>query len=341
MSGFMRGYEAQLIRRDAKEMILSDREAADVEVHYQYLSGGSYDSVYQVQTGGTLVTGIFYSPSLKAIQKIVQPKDQQIWKWGIMEVGDCIFYFDTSADIKSTQNIPFVVVPVVDDNYISSTAVGVNNSTATNLPTGNLVSGGTSILRSLFRSNISAIPSNATILSAEFVLTPINGTNIIAGTQFTLHQVTTDFNAATSTWNSPWVTPGGDFNATPVQTVSTDNAITPLVFNNAGFVALVVDAIQNRSGILRTELRLPSVEGSGTSRQLNFASNNHPTVAIPKLTITYTVPVETEITSINIVGSPTNWIPIPMHKNKGFEDTIAVRVGNNVLFQPIPCKLKR
>lgn len=98
---FLRGPEANLIRRDAKEMITSSAESADLIITYRVPHGTpTYDHVY----GGwsaeawipTMMSGI------KAIQQIIKPgKDEDILKWGILEPGDCVFWIDVGIDLSS------------------------------------------------------------------------------------------------------------------------------------------------------------------------------------------------------------------------------------------------
>ncbi|MGW4958007.1 DNRLRE domain-containing protein [Nonomuraea sp. NPDC004186] len=67
------------------------------------------------------------------------------------------------------------------------------------------------------------IPTDAQIADAKLSLWQATATG--TGASFTAHQLTKSFDEA-ATWNSPWTTPGGDFTATTLATVSglTDTA---------------------------------------------------------------------------------------------------------------------
>ncbi len=110
---FMNSFEARLIRRDAKEMVLNSAESADILIHYLTISGATLDEVYDEWVGGVTLTGVIEA---KAIQKIVQPKEEQVLKWGILESGDCIFYLDTSVDLTIIEHATTTKINVVNDS---------------------------------------------------------------------------------------------------------------------------------------------------------------------------------------------------------------------------------
>lgn len=97
---FLRGHEANLIRRDARQMILNSAEAADILIEYRQPVGTVvHDTVYDAWTADSwqpsLVSGV------KAIQQVIKTKDEDILRWGVLEPGDCIFWFDVGVDLSS------------------------------------------------------------------------------------------------------------------------------------------------------------------------------------------------------------------------------------------------
>jgi len=64
--------------------------------------------------------------------------------------------------------------------------------------------------RGVIRFDLSDIPTEATVVSATLFLYPGN----LQAEQVTyLYRITTDWAEETVTWNSPWTTPGGDFDS--------------------------------------------------------------------------------------------------------------------------------
>lgn len=113
MSGFLSPFEANLIRRDAKAMIASS-ESADIEIHYQHLSGQTtVDEVYGEYVDGTWVGMVIEA---RAIQKIVKPKQEDVLKFGVIEAGDCIFYLDTAIDLSVIEHSETVRINVVGED---------------------------------------------------------------------------------------------------------------------------------------------------------------------------------------------------------------------------------
>jgi uncharacterized repeat protein (TIGR01451 family) len=67
-------------------------------------------------------------------------------------------------------------------------------------------------IRGLFRFNLGSIPPASTIVSA--VLT-VDVSNAQSGQTVSVYRATTNWAEPNVTWNFPWGTPGGDYNATP------------------------------------------------------------------------------------------------------------------------------
>lgn len=93
---FLSGSEIGLIKSDWAALLKSP-EATVVTFKRKELSGGSsVDDVFDVEDGSVedqSFTG-------RAIQQIVKPRDEDLTKWGILEVGDCIFYTDIDHDLS-------------------------------------------------------------------------------------------------------------------------------------------------------------------------------------------------------------------------------------------------
>jgi len=87
--------EIALIRRDFKEMLRS-KEAVDVSITYKTADSPADDLVYGGVTSSTWTS---HTINVKAIQKFISIRDVEILKFGILEVGDCLFHFSRGVDL--------------------------------------------------------------------------------------------------------------------------------------------------------------------------------------------------------------------------------------------------
>jgi hypothetical protein len=119
MIGFLRPSEANLVKRDYKELLASC-EAVTLSIAYKVPVNPVYDPVYKVTTADSW-TNTVIAPSPKAIQQIVKPVHYEVLKWGILEAGDCIFYLPNDIDLSSIDydtceitavNVTWIPVPV-------------------------------------------------------------------------------------------------------------------------------------------------------------------------------------------------------------------------------------
>ncbi len=75
--------------------------------------------------------------------------------------------------------------------------------------------GSTEVQRPIVKFDVSGIPAGLQITRATLWLYSNNPLQVKGSTgAYGLHALTRDWSESTSTWNSPWATPGGDFNPT-------------------------------------------------------------------------------------------------------------------------------
>lgn len=148
-----------------------------------------------------------------------------------------------------------------------------------------------------------AVPAGSAINSAQWDLRHVNdayGVGVNTADVYRQDRITrSDWAENQVTWNiyktaNNWTTAGGDIDGGLGHTFTLSNggASAPATYTigtSAGFVALVQDAVDSRSGILI--VRLKAVTESGTTTQTGVASSDDATSTNrPKLTIDYTAP---------------------------------------------------
>lgn len=100
---FLRPEERQLMRRDGEEL-LNSAESIELDIHYKVPTNPVLNAAYDTWTADSWTDAIF-TPKPKAIQKIIEPnRHYDIVRWGLLEAGDCIFYFSNNVNLKGTIN---------------------------------------------------------------------------------------------------------------------------------------------------------------------------------------------------------------------------------------------
>lgn len=184
-------------------------------------------------------------------------------------------------------------------------------------------SGNNTVSRSLVRFDLSVIPAGATITDARMSMMLESGASGSGTQTHTLHRLTSDWGEGPTvsfqgsgaaalpgdaTWqvrkypNNPWMTPGGDFVATPSATLGIPTSTGRSTFSGTGMIAdanlWLTSPNTNNGWIIRgNEVSI------GTARR--FASREISVPASrPQLTITFTPPAAC-IADINQSGSVT------------------------------------
>jgi RHS repeat-associated protein len=186
------------------------------------------------------------------------------------------------------------------------------------------------ITRSLLKFDTSAVPTTATVLDADLsvwhpMVTGTAGANAI----YNLHKLTKAFNETNATWNNaaasaPWTTPGGDFNATVLASVTgLNNAQEPKwrTWRSSAPTGLT-NAVQGWVATPSTNLGfLVKLENETTpaERSLFLSSEAGEPLLQPRLTVTYT-----ERTPANTYHAPTT----PEEMTAGDTTTVPVTVTN-------------
>jgi len=96
MRSFLSSSEITLIKNDWA-ILLNSPEATTITFEYSIGSGQDEDSAFETSDYDSISTQSFTG---KAIQHIVKPRDEDLLKWGIIEVGDAIFYTSTDYDLS-------------------------------------------------------------------------------------------------------------------------------------------------------------------------------------------------------------------------------------------------
>jgi len=196
----------------------------------------------------------------------------------------------------------------VDDAYINSSSPTTNFNTEASYE--RLIIGKTyqaGFRRSLLKFDISAIAAGATINAASISLydqSPSGtsslsnhpggvGSQRLTGTQtYQIRRITTSWDVATVTYNSPWTTPGGDLAAATGATITSTNAHNNTVVTStdlASDVQLWVNGTDNDGWLLRNTTET----GSAAVATIKWYSQSETATPgeRPKLTVNFTRPL--------------------------------------------------
>jgi len=144
--------------------------------------------------------------------------------------------------------------------------------------------------RAAVRVDLTSLPTGIEVVAASLVLTRRMTATLPASSTFYAERITQPlWVPATATWQTydgtnPWGTQGGDYTAVDGDQATITNASATLTFAN--LLALHVDAIAEREGLL--ELRLRGPEATGVDQFVNLHSYESATAASrPKYLVTY------------------------------------------------------
>jgi hypothetical protein len=144
--------------------------------------------------------------------------------------------------------------------------------------------------RTLLRFDLSAI-LGATVVDAALSLS-LGANSSLTNETYSIHRLTqpswTEFGV---TWNTfdetnPWITPGGDFDATPVQSIALTTP-QPLIYDN--LKSLVQDAISLRGGMLDVLIKGTGITPGNQRLVVRGSGDPNPTLR-PKLVVNYDFP---------------------------------------------------
>ena len=211
-----------------------------------------------------------------------------------------------AVDLQNTAQSPVTATlqpnaTAGQDAYIDGTpgSRSTNFGAATTLLLDN---SGNSIQRPLIRFDLSGLPPNAVLDGATLALYMNAGVG--NGFVAEVHALTTAWNEATTTWNSPWTTAGGDFSGYVVAQASLTNTVGWDSWN----VTQVVDLWYR--GRIANDGFVITMPVQGTSSQKSFYSSDYGTAALrPQLVIHYRV-FGNSGTYVSAVGGPgalANW----------------------------------
>jgi YD repeat-containing protein len=144
--------------------------------------------------------------------------------------------------------------------------------------------------RALLGFDLSSLPANATITSAELVMATSSGNSSGSPVYLEVHQSYVPLDAANSNWNN-----NSDYNPTLLSSTTIDPAAAP--GNNTftvspAFTQAAQQAYNSTEKFYLTVLA-PDVEGSGTPDYLGFVTNATTPAQNPELIVTYTVSAPT------------------------------------------------
>lgn len=165
-----------------------------------------------------------------------------------------------------------------DDTYIDPSEP--NDPTLGSKKTFTARSGAIPDERGLLRFDLSAIPANATITSATLYLYELDDR---AGVVAQLYRVTTPWTESTATWNSPWITPGGDFSTDSYSSFLVDHKNCMASINLAALVQDWVSQKYPNYGFM--------IYMTGQNHKFEFVSKEEDgnLEQRPRLSISYTV----------------------------------------------------
>ena len=256
----------QLIGRGTREYCLSSRE--NILGNRDYRIPEDWDRTWTVGLGPA------WTPEeLGTLNCWFQPEYFHPWT-------------TTSTTTETSQPDEGTAIDTMFHNGLSSTSFATNAE----IQVGN--SGGTRV-RTAMVWDLTELPSTAVITSATLTLT--EHTDEMTDEQTIRIQRITQAITEVGTWNTydgtnAWTTTGGDYSTDIISDTTTSGGT--LTVNNAKFVELCQDAIDNRSSSLKiliaTVYELTSGTVSGTQRMKYNSSSDSTDSDDPKLVVTYT-----------------------------------------------------
>lgn len=113
MSGFLTASEILMMKNDFK-ILLASPEATDVTITYKVPTSPVVEPAYgTVDTSGWITK----TKKSKCIQQMINPRDEKLLSFGILEVGDCILHLPTSLDL-SVDNYDSMVITIVGVEWV-------------------------------------------------------------------------------------------------------------------------------------------------------------------------------------------------------------------------------
>ncbi|MGB5476132.1 MAG: DNRLRE domain-containing protein, partial [Thermoanaerobaculia bacterium] len=171
-----------------------------------------------------------------------------------------------------------VQVPAQKDTYIEEDDVTADNSNASTLLTRPQPAG--QINRTLYQFSLGTIPADAVIDSAVLTITSRNDRdNHLADVK----RVTT-FWGETANWNSPWITPGGDFSSVVLGTLAPVGGDAQQTADITALVQDWVDGTLTNYGVLLDPRGTDAGDAQWASSEDGTASRQ------PFITVTYRSP---------------------------------------------------
>jgi len=147
-----------------------------------------------------------------------------------------------------------------------------------------LVGDGLNDEHALLRFDLSGLPAGARLSSAVLELN-LESVGFSGSGTASVHRVTQGWLAPSATWNQytpslPWVSPGGDYETTPIASASVDDTLPgPVQWDITGLVKDWADATVPNEGLL--------LSASASTDDVTFTSSEGACTQRPKLTLTY------------------------------------------------------
>lgn len=256
-----------------------------------------------------------------------------IWHPGDVTDLKCWFqpeYFHPWADTSTTQETFQPPESVAVDRTITSS--GTQNPTSATINAGRHY--GTSS-RGVMVWDLTDIPSTSTIESATFTLkhesNNCSGSKVVNVYRITATGVDENVHWTTTDGSTSWSTAGGDYTTTNglSQTIDCDSD-TDFVDSSSDLVALLQDAIDNRSGLLSIIIGTQEdleVEPSGAQRIQFHSSSASSSADRPKIVITFKTGAAT--TKVYRAGDRTG--SYNLEQNDEYESLPTFTSGSEIL----------
>lgn len=247
------------------------------------------------------------------------------------------------------------------DSYIKSNSATSNfgNDAHIAVKTKVTASGQISELkRGLIEFDLSAIPANVVIDSADLKLAvdaaPKPNTG---GLDVSVHRIATAWSESTVTWNTPWSTPGGDFDSTPITTQNIDENDKFSALGNQRLSFDVTSGVayfaQNPASNFGFLLKGPDTLTGDLDREVKFWSNDEKNAGKrPVLEVCYSAGMVLEpdnsseasagdtvvyghtLTIGDLAGTANEMVTLALVSSAGWSPTPYLDVNNNGTYEP-------